>query len=340
MKSFPTGLFKYIPNLVHPYTDQKKRDPTKIINFGEYLISLLASAYNKNINSYSDTKVTSHLKIRAKEIPLLNSPSPSKPSIQFNTNTKNAATIAISAIKIAQVSNAESAASQTSLKVATALLPKAIKNISLGLPGIPFFLWLLYTSKEKYADNINVNIPAPVDKKIYRVTLEKGSTAISTTFEIAAGKPIRLLKNGSGKAHEHVEPLNLYNAESSSLKKSMLGPLSVFEWKRKEHYAILNINIRESLKNDSLKKGPRTYCFPLSDKEFIRINHLPNSTTNKKQPSTKQLSSIDGSDWILRKITINLPATDSITKQVHHIPLPGIALSRSSCKEFLHIEQL
>lgn len=210
------------------------------------------------------------------------------------------------------------------------LISNTVKNPKFFLMGIPFFLFLLFSSKEKHALNIDVNISASPEKKVYRVILGKNNVSISTSFEVAAGKPIRLLRKVNAK----------YHSESMNFNQPVFDSPAISEWKRKRNYTILNINVKEPAQSTFLKR-PVTFSLPISATEFIRINHLPHQF-DKSKPLKKNLKQEDGSDWIRRKIIIDLPSSKVDVKRTYHIRLPSFKYPKGYFfgTEYLRIVQL
>lgn len=212
----------------------------------------------------------------------------------------------------------------------SSLVSNTLKNPKFFLMGIPFFLFLLYSGKEKQALDIDLNITASAEKKVYRVILGKNNVSISTSFEVAAGHPIRLLRKANAK----------YQTESMNFNQPVFESPAISEWKRKKNYTILNINVKEPAHSTFLKK-PVTFSLPISATEFIRIHHLPHQP-DKGKPFKKNLKLEDGRDWIRRKIMIDLPSTKVAVKKPYHIPLPSIKYPKGYFfgTEYLRVEQL
>lgn len=217
------------------------------------------------------------------------------------------------------------------------LASAALNNLKFVLPFIPFLGWVLYSSKQKIATNINVNITAPLEKKAYQITFAKGDTSISVAFEAASGQPVRFLREASKDDGSPSDSISLFNTHKNSLSVSLLGPLYSLVWKRKEHYASCNIIINEPFANESLEKGPSIKSIPISDIESINIIHRLYRIN--KNPAKAALSTADAvedaDDWITREITI-----DAGTKnKPKHIPIPPLDEDDSGTKEFIRIEQ-
>ncbi|MBA3816826.1 MAG: hypothetical protein H0X29_09990 [Parachlamydiaceae bacterium] len=237
--------------------------------------------------------------------------------------TKNISQTAIKVITNVNVVHSEDSLKKLSYNFTASLLSKAFQNPTLFLPLflIPLVLWRLYTFKEIQENNIHINIAATEEKKTYQISIGKNNTAICTAFEVAAGRPIG-------------------NPDSKFFKASLIKPSPfLLKRKHKDNYTIVNINVKESAPNESLKNGPVTFTIPFSNTGAVNINHLPqNCKKNKPRGEVKQ---DDESNWTFHDVTIDLYPSRVPEKPLYiKIPLYSDNPKSSPAVEFIHIQQV
>lgn len=177
--------------------------------------------------------------------------------------------------------------------------------------------------QKTYINHICLNISASYERKIYEISLIKNKTTISTTFEVTAGQPLRLLPDPNAESYDH--------SKLATSSNSTLG---------QKNYTTLNIIVNEPFHNESLKNKPASYSAHFSDTGIIDITHVPDCSNNhrvkKNQTFHYLIDSI--SRPIIREFIVDLKPSDFPEKQTLHIPLPFAEYSEGS-SVYLHIEQ-
>lgn len=215
-----------------------------------------------------------------------------------------------------------------------------IKAATQGITLIPFFLFALITSKERVLQNINVEISAGPQRKIYEIGFgKKNGEELSIALEIEAGHPIRFLRDKSAKITNTVNPI--FKAKGFF---SHLPLLKFFLWKRQLPETDCNITILDS-GNPTLQKGPDVTYIPLSENEGFNIIHqdptlIKNLTTDDRAYDKVETAEASGYTSLS---SVSIKITDPINKSAKYrtqlIDLPFDNDDQTKVDTYLRVTQ-
>lgn len=246
-------------------------------------------------------KMEQMLKPPAVEIP--------KEDIQPANAPPDEKTVKIAKRSLKQTNN--SAAAIPSMQLSVTLTKNLVKGF---FAFVPLFLYMLYTSKEKSLQNINLSIKAPTTPTIYRIAIGNDETELSVSFELAAGQPLRFLKETTRRASSSL-PYPLFQPRSTL--SSSLGPL---RWRRQEPDTECNVVIEDPL----LKESPVKHSVILSDRERMNIIRI-NPEQHPQQPPAERTVPVEASEWTTinaASIKVPPPLSPLEKHQTQKIPLP------------------